>query len=66
MTPRPASAQAVRPRSLPDPAGPDASELGDVLAYEREVTRAILDTVGALIVVIDPEARVVAFNKSAE
>ena len=37
-----------------------------MLAYEREVTRAILDTVGALIVVIDPDARVVAFNKSAE
>lgn len=36
------------------------------LANERNVLSAILDTVGALVVVLDPDARIVRFNRACE
>jgi len=36
------------------------------LHQERDVLSAILDTVGALVVVLDPQARIVRFNRACE
>jgi PAS domain S-box-containing protein len=36
------------------------------LAEERDVLSAILDTVGALVAVLDPEGRIVRFNRACE
>jgi PAS domain S-box-containing protein len=36
------------------------------LEEERNVASAILDTVGALVVVLDPEGRIVRFNRASE
>jgi PAS domain S-box-containing protein len=36
------------------------------LEQERNVASAILDTVGALVVVLDPEGRIVRFNRACE
>lgn len=36
------------------------------LQQERDVLSAILDTVGALVVVLDPEGRIVRFNRGCE
>ena len=36
------------------------------LAEERSISSAILDTVPALVVVLDPEFKIVRFNKSCE
>src|ERR1700690_3805663 len=36
------------------------------LEEERNVASAILDTVGALVVVLDPEGRIVQFNRASE
>jgi PAS domain S-box-containing protein len=47
----------------------DVSELKQVetaLVEERNVLSAILDTVGALVVVLDPEGRIVRFNRACE
>jgi len=38
----------------------------EALEEERDVLSAILDTVGALIVVLDPEGRIARFNRTAE
>ena len=38
----------------------------EALQEERNVLSAILDTVGALIVVLDPEGRIVRFNRACE
>ena len=36
------------------------------LQQERNVVSAILDTVGALVTVLDPEGRIVRFNRACE
>src|SRR6202030_3485919 len=49
--------------------GVDITELKraeNELQQERNVLSAILDTVGALIVVLDPEGRIVRFNRACE
>src|SRR6202163_2434548 len=49
--------------------GVDITELKKAeneLQQERNVLSAILDTVGALIVVLDPEGRIVRFNRACE
>jgi len=38
----------------------------DALSKERDFTSAVLNTAGALVVVLDPEARIVRFNKACE
>jgi len=37
-----------------------------ILAEERNLLSAILDTVGALVVVLDPDGRIVQFNRACE
>ena len=37
-------------------------QLEDELDSERRLSMAILDTVGALVIVLDPELRIVRFN----
>ena len=47
----------------------DVTELKEAeaaLSNERNVLSAILDTVGALVVVLDPEGRIVRFNRACE
>jgi PAS domain S-box-containing protein len=47
----------------------DISELKrteEALQEERDVLSAILETVGALVVVLDPEGRIVRFNRTCE
>jgi PAS domain S-box-containing protein len=47
----------------------DVTELKEAeaaLSSERNVLSAILDTVGALVVVLDPEGRIVRFNRACE
>jgi PAS domain S-box-containing protein len=47
----------------------DISDLKDTeraLQQERNVVSAILDTVGALVTVLDPEGRIVRFNRACE
>src|ERR1700739_4200292 len=47
----------------------DISDLKDTeraLQQERHVVSAILDTVGALVTVLDPEGRIVLFNRACE
>jgi PAS domain S-box-containing protein len=49
--------------------GFDITELKRIeaeLHKERDVLSAILDTVGALVVVLDPEGRIVRFNRACE
>ena len=38
----------------------------EALQEERNVVSAILDTVGALVVVLDPHGRIVRFNRACE
>jgi PAS domain S-box-containing protein len=38
----------------------------EALQEERNVVSAILDTVGALVVVLDPEGRIIRFNRACE
>ena len=47
----------------------DISDLKDTerdLQQERNVVSAILDTIGALVTVLDPEGRIVRFNRACE
>jgi PAS domain S-box-containing protein len=41
-------------------------EAEEALKKERDFTSAIIDTAGALVVVLDPEGRIVRFNKACE
>jgi PAS domain S-box-containing protein len=41
-------------------------EIADSLEQERDFSSAILDTVGALIIVLDPQGRIVRFNRNCE
>ncbi|MDT9180060.1 MAG: PAS domain S-box protein [Limnospira sp. PMC 1291.21] len=38
----------------------------DIVRQERDFVNAVLDTISALVVVIDPEGQIVRFNKSCE
>ena len=49
------------PSTSPISSGPN-----EALQEERNVVSAILDTVGALVVVLDPEGRIVRFNRACE
>jgi PAS domain S-box-containing protein len=44
----------------------DVKQAEQALQEERNVVSAILDTVGALVVVLDPEGRIVRFNRACE
>ena len=44
----------------------DLKRTEEALQQERNVVSAILDTVGALVVVLDPEGRIVRFNRACE
>src|ERR1700676_3628727 len=44
----------------------DLKHTEEALQQERNVVSAILDTVGALVVVLDPEGRIVRFNRACE
>jgi PAS domain S-box-containing protein len=44
----------------------DLKQTEEALQEERNVVSAILDTVGALVVVLDPEGRVIRFNRAGE
>jgi PAS domain S-box-containing protein len=44
----------------------DLKHTGEALQQERNVVSAILDTVGALVVVLDPDGRIVRFNRACE
>ncbi len=44
----------------------DVKQAQQALQDERNVVSAILDTVGALVVVLDPEGRIVRFNRACE
>ena len=44
----------------------DLKRAEEALQEERNVLSAILDTVGALIVVLDPQGRIVRFNRACE
>ena len=44
----------------------DLKEAEECLKEERNVASAILDTVGALVVVLDPSGRIVRFNRACE
>src|SRR5947209_7227968 len=43
-----------------------AEQAEAVLEYERAVSSAILDTVPALVIVLDPDFKVLRFNRSCE
>ena len=45
---------------------PSSSRLQEALQEERNVVSAIFDTVGALVVVLDREGRIVRFNRACE
>jgi PAS domain S-box-containing protein len=44
----------------------DLKQTEEALQKERNVVSAILDTVGALVVVLDPDGRIVRFNRAGE
>ena len=44
----------------------DLKHTEEALQQERNVVSAILDTVGALVTVLDPEGRIVRFNRACE
>jgi PAS domain S-box-containing protein len=44
----------------------DLKQTEEALQKERNVVSAILDTVGALVVVLDPEGRIIRFNRTCE
>jgi PAS domain S-box-containing protein len=44
----------------------DLKRTEEALQKERNVVSAILDTVGALVVVLDPEGRILRFNRTCE
>jgi PAS domain S-box-containing protein len=44
----------------------DLKHTGEALQQERNVASAILDTVGALVVVLDPDGRIIRFNRACE
>jgi len=44
----------------------DLKQTEEALQKERNVVSAILDTVGALVVVLDPEGRIIRFNRACE
>ncbi|HEY3618339.1 MAG TPA: PAS domain S-box protein [Candidatus Sulfotelmatobacter sp.] len=44
----------------------DLKQTEEALQKERNVVSAILDTVGALVVVLDPEGRILRFNRACE
>src|SRR5271165_217065 len=44
----------------------DLKQTEEALQEERNVVTAMLDTVGALIIVLDPEGRIVRFNRACE
>jgi PAS domain S-box-containing protein len=44
----------------------DLKRTEEALQEERNVVSAILDTVGALVVVLDPEGRIIRFNRTCE
>src|SRR5258708_23081259 len=44
----------------------DLKQTEEALQKERNVVSAILDTVGALVTVLDPEGRIVRFNRACE
>lgn len=44
----------------------DLKRIEEELQKERNVLSAILDTVGALVVVLDPEGRIIRFNRACE
>ncbi|HEX4785140.1 MAG TPA: PAS domain S-box protein [Candidatus Sulfotelmatobacter sp.] len=44
----------------------DLKKTEEALQKERNVVSAILDTVGALVVVLDPEGRILRFNRACE
>jgi PAS domain S-box-containing protein len=44
----------------------DLKRTEEALQEERNVASAILDTVGALVVVLDPEGRIIRFNRACE
>ncbi len=44
----------------------DLKQTEEALEEERNVVSAILDTVGALVVVLDPSGRIVRFNRACE
>jgi PAS domain S-box-containing protein len=44
----------------------DLKQTEEALQEERNVASAILDTVGALVVVLDPEGRITRFNRAGE
>ena len=44
----------------------DLKQTEEALEEERNVVTAILDTVGALVLVLDPEGRIVQFNRACE
>jgi PAS domain S-box-containing protein len=44
----------------------DLKRTEEALQKERNVVSAILDTVGALVVVLDPEGRIIRFNRACE
>src|SRR5579862_9744403 len=44
----------------------DLKSTEEALQKERNVVSAILDTVGALVVVLDPEGRILRFNRACE
>jgi PAS domain-containing protein len=44
----------------------DLKHTEEALHQERNVVSAILDTVGALVVVLDPDGRITRFNRACE
>ena len=44
----------------------DLKQTEEALQEERNVVTAILDTVGALVIVLDPEGRIIRFNRACE
>src|SRR5450755_2060680 len=61
----PTAASETPDRAFPEPdARIERAEAA--FAGERSISSAILDTVPALVVVLDPELKIVRFNKSCE
>lgn len=51
---------------MQDGKGAERRQADETLMLGGELTNAVLDTVGALVVVLDPEGRIVSFNRACE
>ncbi|MEW6054389.1 MAG: PAS domain S-box protein [Nitrospirota bacterium] len=65
-SPRKADATSKKPSATRKKSPPASSESRLSLKKERDFISAVLSTAGALVIVLDPQGRIVSFNKACE